>query len=192
MIVTDRQPLWTGSPVMVDVIDRYIVTLRQHEVFVFGSNSTGFHGGGGAGIACRGDADHRTWRTDKVFTAMREAPAAAEVRRGLWAVFGVARGHQVGTTGQSYAVETIERPGRQYRRGTPLRTVYAQLRELVAFANAHPELEFVVTPLGERLSGWLRSEMALLWQTLHERTIGGIPLSFRFIRLSHSSDHSLT
>lgn len=188
----DRQPLWPGSPVLVDVVDRLVFALREDEVFVFGSNRAGFYGAGGAGIACRGDADVRTWRRDKAFTAMREAPRGSEARRGRWAVYGVGRGHQVGTAGQSYAVETIERPGRQYRRGTPLRTIYAQLRELVAFANQRPELDFLVTPLGEGLSGYDRAEMAVVWQTLHERVAGGIPLSFRFVRLSRAGDPSLT
>jgi hypothetical protein len=104
---TDRQPLWPGSPVLVDVVDRLVFTVREDEVFVFGS----------------------------------------ETRRGRWAVYGVGRGHRVGTAGQSYAIETIERPGRQYRRGTPLRTIYAQLRELVAFANQRLELDTARHPL---------------------------------------------
>jgi hypothetical protein len=177
-----RQPLWPGSHILVDVVDRYVLTLRSNEVFVFGSNRAGFHGAGGAGIACRGDADCRTWRADQRFTAMRRARPGSDACRGRWAVFGVG----------SYAIETIERPGRQYRRGTPLRAIYAQMRQLVAFANQRADLDFVVTPIGEGLSGYTRAEMALLWRTLHERVGGGIPLSFRFVRLARSSDHSLT
>jgi hypothetical protein len=36
-------------------------SLKPNEVFVFGSNSTGFHGA--AGLACWGDS-RNTWRND--------------------------------------------------------------------------------------------------------------------------------
>ena len=186
-----REPLWPGSAIVVEVVDRPVSTLLAHQVFVFGSNGQGFHGAGSAGIACRGDADWRTWRSDPAFAAMRAAPPGSEARRGTWAVFGVPRGHQVGVAGQSYAIETIERPGRAYRRRTPLRAIYAQLRQLVAFAAAHLDLEFVITPIGEGYSGYTRSEMSLVWRTLHERA-GGIPDSFRFVRMPSTNDHSLT
>ena len=187
-----REPLWPGSPILVAVLDRPIETLEPHQVFVFGSNRAGFHGAGGAGIACRGDADWRTWSTDPAFTAMREAAPGSEARRGRWAVFGVGRGHQVGVAGQSYAIETIERPGRRYRRRTTQRTIYAQLLELAAFASERPELAFVVTPIGEHFSGYRRDEMGLVWRTLHERLDGGIPASFEFVRLRRGGDPSLT
>jgi hypothetical protein len=192
MPVTRREPLWPGSSVLVDVLDRPVTTLLDHQVFVFGSNGQGFHGAGSAGIACRGDGDWRTWRSDPAFTAMRAAPPGSDGRRGRWAVFGVARGYQVGLAGQSYAIETIERPGRAYRRRTPLRAIYAQLRELVGFAAEHPGLEFVVTPIGEGYSGYSRTEMSLVWRTLHDRVDGGIPTSFHFVRLARDTDLSLT
>ncbi|HEX8243180.1 MAG TPA: hypothetical protein VF541_06785 [Longimicrobium sp.] len=176
-------PLWPGSAVTAEVLTAPVRRLLPGEVFVFGSNAGGFHGAGSAGLACRGDSGPG-WRTDTRFLEMIRAPAGSPARVGEWAVFGVARGHQVGRTGQSYAIETIQRPGRQYRRGTPLEVIAGQLRELVAFARSRPDLRFVITPVGEGYSGYTRAEMGQVWRRVHEQC-GGLPRSFRFVRLAH-------
>jgi hypothetical protein len=184
----DRIPLWPGSRVMVDVVRSRITSLGPDEVFVFGSNRSGFHGAGSAGQACRGDSGG-DWRSDARFLRMKAAPPGSPDRVGDWAVYGVGRGHQVGWTGQSYAIETIERPGREYRRKTPLHVVSAQHRELVAFGLSRPDLMFVVTPVGEGYSGFTRAEMGGLWETVHADI--AIPASFRFVRL-RGDDVSMT
>jgi hypothetical protein len=170
--------LWPGSPIVVEVLSLAIDLLLPHEVFVFGSNGDGFHGAGAAGLACRGDAAN-TWRQDEWFNKAMEAPMGDPARVGRWAVFGVARGFQMGRSGCSYAVQTIDRPRR--RRSTSRREIYHQLVELVSFARSRPDLSFVVTPLGEGYSGYSREEMAVVWRELHARV--GIPDTFRFIRL---------
>jgi hypothetical protein len=101
-------------------------------------------------------------------------------RVGRWAIYGVARGHQVGREGQSYAIQTIERPGQ--RCSTPRRVIYHQLAQLVAFAGERPDLRFIVTNLGEGYSGYQWAEMSVVWRELDARC-GGIPESFRFVRL---------
>lgn len=53
--------------------------------------------------------------------------------------------------------------------------------ELVAFARTRPEDSFVVTPLGERYSGYTREEMGIVWHELHSRH--GLPPNLRFVRL---------
>jgi hypothetical protein len=189
MNVLYRTPLWPGSRVLAEVLRHPITTLASGEVFVFGSNRGGFHGAGSAGLASRGDAG-LDWRSDRRFRAMMAAPIGSPERVGEWAVFGVARGHQVGLHGQSYAIETIERPGRQYRRGTPLGVIAGQLRELVEFGRSRPDLRFVVTPLGEGFSGYSQPEMAALWRQL-DRSGCRIPESFRFVRLA-GRDSALT
>lgn len=181
MRILHRIPLWPGADVRVDVLDHPLTVLAPDEVFVFGSNRAGFHGAGSAGLACRGDGSSH-WRSDRRFLAMMAAPPGSPARVGAWAVFGVGRGHQVGRAGQSYAIETIERPGARYRRGTPLAVIAGQVQELVAFARAHPELRFVVTNVGEGYSGYTRQEMAGVWREVHARC-GGLPESFRFVRV---------
>jgi hypothetical protein len=177
--VASREPLWPGAPVCAEILDRPVVALAPHEVFVFGSNSTGFHGAGSAGLACRGDAAN-TWRRDAWFqAAMRSAPGAS-ARRGRWAVFGVARGPQEGTSGRSYAIQTITHPGR--RRSTSRREIYRQLVALVSAARANPDDVYVITPLGEGYSGYSRAEMSEVWREVHGRY--GIPDSFRFVRVA--------
>ena len=108
---TATEPLWPGAPVMAQLLHAPTTTLAPNEIFVFGSNRDGFHGAGGAGLACRGDAAN-TWRRDDWFKRAMVAPPGDPARVGRWAVFGVARGFQVGRSGRSYAVQTIERPGR--------------------------------------------------------------------------------
>lgn len=133
-----------------------IQTLDDNEVFVFGSNETGFHGAGAAGLAFRGES-RNTWRQDSMFLEAMKAPVGSSKRIGRWAVFGVARGHQIGHEGQSYAIQTIKRPG--LKKSTTRREIYYQLLELSRFAENHPELTFLVTKIGCGLAGHTEEEM---------------------------------
>jgi hypothetical protein len=141
----------------------FIRTLAENEVFVFGSNSTGFHGAGSAGMACRGDAAN-TWRNDKWFQAALDTPLGSPARVGKWAIIGVSRGFQVGREGKSYAIETVSHPGKL--RSRTRQEIYAQLVELWAFIYEHPELVFVLTPIGEGYAGWTSKEMNEVWDFL--------------------------
>jgi len=137
-----------------------ITTLKPNEVFVYGTNSTGFSGAGAAGLACRGEAKN-TWRTDPWFLKAMKAPVGSPDRIGKWAVYGVARGYQVGREGASYAIQTIVRPGQ--KRSTPLSEIKDQLMELSEFAREHKELRFIMTPIGTGLAGWKKSEIKVIW-----------------------------
>ena len=137
-----------------------ITTLGDNEVFVFGANAGGFHGAGAAGLAMRGDS-RNNWRDDQVFLRAKAARAGSPERRGKWAVYGVARGYQEGKEGKSYAIETIVRPGA--RRSTSLSSIKTQLMELLAFAREHPELKFLMTPVGCGYSGYTAKEMKQIW-----------------------------
>ena len=133
-----------------------ITKLEHNEVFVFGSNLTGFHGAGAAGLACRGDAKN-TWRQDPWFLKAMKAPAGSPDRIGKWAVYGVGRGYQVGKEGASYGIDTIKFPGQ--KRSTPLSDIQQQLEDLAAFAHSHPEMIFLVTKIGSALAGYTVDEM---------------------------------
>ncbi|HEX8693672.1 MAG TPA: hypothetical protein VF746_14715 [Longimicrobium sp.] len=185
--IVRREPLWPGADVSVDVLSAPVTTLAPDEVFVFGSNASGFHGAGSAGLACRGVAAN-TWRGDPWFLRARASAPGSPDRIGRWAVYGVARGYQEGRSGRSYAVVTIQRAGQL--RSTPLPEIAAQLDGLADFARAHPHLTFLVTPLGEGYSGYTRAEMQALWRDLHERA--GLPANLRFIRLAEAGDRALT
>jgi len=142
-----------------------ITTLQPNEVFVFGSNATGFHGAGAAGFACRGESKN-TWRNDRWFLEAITAPVGDPARVGKWAVFGVAKGFQEGREGKSYAIVTVTKPGA--RQSVSRREIYYQLVELWKFAREHPELKFLVTPIGEGYAGWSRAEMGEVWSYLRK------------------------
>jgi hypothetical protein len=144
-----------------------ITSLKPNEVFVFGSNSTGFHGAGAAGFACRGDA-RNTWRQDSWFLAAKNGGDPV----GRWAVYGVARGIQRGREGLSYAVETVRHPG--HVRSVPLSEIEAQMEELLRYACAHPELKFLMTPVGANMAGYTNEELAPCFEAA-VRKAGGLP-----------------
>jgi hypothetical protein len=144
-----------------------ITKLKPHQIFVFGSNSTGFHGAGSAGQACRGDSKN-TWRTDPWFLEAKNSPTASQKRIGKWAVYGQARGFQKGTEGMSYAIETIKQPG--MRRSTPLSEIKKQLKELLEFCHTNPQYEILMTPVGCGYSGYSAQEMKKIWdESLKEK-----------------------
>lgn len=136
-----------------------ITHLKPNQVFVFGSNQTGFSCSGSAGTAIRGYVNSRLpWRNDPwVLRAMR-APVGDPARIGCWGVFGVARGFSRGHSGMSYAIETIRHPGQ--KRSTPLREIEDQIVELCTFCDEHPEWEFLFTAIGSALAGWTEDEMS--------------------------------
>lgn len=129
-------------------------------VLVFGSNESGFHGAGGAGLAMRNEPAN-TWRTDPSFLAAMRAPVGSPLRVGHRAIFGVARGLQHGHSGSSYAIVTITRPG--VRRSVPLLSIHQQILNLCTFALSHPEYTFDILPLGTGYSGYTQAEMDTIW-----------------------------
>jgi len=150
-----------------------ISELKENEVFVFGSNLSGFHGAGSAGFAMRGTS-RNTWRDDAAFLDIVHGRTAD--RRGLWAVFGVGRGYQVGRTGRSYAIATVERPGRQGC--VTLEHLRDQLLDFIRFAKSNPTMEFLVVKLGAtRNEGGFSyfgiKTVAELWSGIHRDV--GIP-----------------
>jgi len=151
--------------------------LANNEVFVFGSNGTGFHGAGGAGLACRGESAN-TWRNDPWFQKAMKAPPGSSARVGKWAVYGVPRGFQQGREGKSYAVQTVTHPGR--KRSISLDEIYAQLVELWGFAKAHDGLHFLMTPIGEGYAGYTHGDMQDLYRRLEKAH--GTPSNIHFVR----------
>jgi len=133
-----------------------ITKLESNEVFVFGSNGQGFHGAGAAGYAMRGEAKNN-WRQDEAFLRAMKAPVGSPERVGKWAIFGVPRGLQQGHEGKSYAIQTIERPGK--RCSTSRRDICIQLIQLWKVAEYYYNLTFLMTPIGCGYSGYTPAEM---------------------------------
>lgn len=163
---------------------RMIDELKPNQVFVFGSNESGFHGAGAAGTAFYDSHRNNGWRNDDFFQRAMKAPVGSQDRIGRWSVFGVGRGLQRGREGQSWGIVTIKRPGQM--RSTSRREIYDQLVELVEYANLHPELEFLITPLAEGYAGYDREEMKAVWLLLELET--GIPHNFTFVGRDWNGD----
>lgn len=140
-----------------------ITELKENQVFVFGSNASGFHGAGAAGLACRGESKN-SWRGDVWFLRAMKSPKSSPERIGKWAVYGVARGYSEGREGKSYAIQTIHRPGE--KRSTPLSEIRDQIKDLISFAQNHPTLEFLVTKIGSSLAGYSPQEIKSCFEDL--------------------------
>ena len=89
------------------ITPRYITSLKDGEVFVFGSNKEGRHGGGAAYIAFK--------------------------------EFGAEWGVGIGMTGRCYAISTMD---------GSIDIIRRHVDDFTAYAKAHPELTFLVTPIG--------------------------------------------
>ena len=99
-----------------------ITELKADEIFVFGSNLAGMHGGGAAYIAFR--------------------------------QFGAVMGCGVGLRGQSYAIPTMQ---------GGVETIAPYVDDFIAFAAEHPDLTFLVTPIGCGIAGFAPEEIAPLF-----------------------------
>jgi len=103
-------------------ITPYVTSLKENEVFVFGSNLQGIHAGGAARIA-----------------RMK---------------FGAVMGNGVGLQGQSYAIPTMQ---------GDVETIKPYVDEFITFATKHPEMTFLVTPIGCGIAGFEPKDIAPLF-----------------------------
>ncbi len=138
----------------------FVTSLKKDEIFVFGSNDDGFHGAGAAGQAMRGNSD-RNWRQDVSFTKAMNSPIGHPDRIGGWAVYGVGRGHQVGTQGESYGIATVITAGN--RRSISLDEILSQLKELGEFATKNPNKTFFCAINGGGYNGYSKEEIATVY-----------------------------
>ena len=101
---------------------KWINHLSGCEVFVFGSNLQGHHGGGAARIA--------------------------------YEKFGAEWGVGDGPTGRCYAIPTMQ---------GGVETIKPYVDEFIRFAQANPELKFLVTRIGCGIAGFRDEEIAPLF-----------------------------
>jgi hypothetical protein len=172
-------PLWHDAPIHVETLSAPIASLTVDEVLVFGSNKEGFHGAGAAGLAWSGRPNYYWKQEEERVLEIRRSPPDDERRIGAWAIFGWARGIQIGHTGTSYAIQTVEQPGQ--RQSVSRREIFHQLGPLLTLAKSWYDCTFIVTALGEGLGGYSRAEMGEVWREAHARH--GIPENMRFARM---------
>ena len=115
-----------------------ISALKDNEIFVFGSNLGGMHGGGAA--------------------------------RAAYYRFGAVWGQGVGLQGQSYAIPTMQ---------GGVETIKPYVDEFIDFAQAHPELKFLVTRIGCGIAGFRDEQIAPLFTSAIN--IGNIILPREFV-----------
>lgn len=90
--------------------------------------------------------------------------AAVSAVREYGAEWGVGEGR----TGQAYALPTKETP----YRGRGLQKIRLSVDKFLEYAQAHPELEFLVTKIGTGLAGYSDEQMAPMFE--------GAPANCRF------------
>lgn len=121
-----------------------IEMLEENEIFVFGSNLAGMHGGGAAWVA-----------------NMK---------------FGAEWGIGVGLTGRSYAIPTMH---------GGVETIKPYVDEFIRFAQANPELKFLVTRIGCGIAGFRDEEIAPLFDEATQVSNIYLPETFYNILRSH-------
>lgn len=132
-----------------------ITELKSNQVFVFGANTAGGHGGGTAGLAQRGT-------TSANYTALPTGTI------GKWAEYGIVDKLMQGTEGKSFGLVTKDASitGTNLKigskRSVPLSRINQSVDALIAEANNHPELEFLVTKFGTNMAGFTIQEMKSL------------------------------
>lgn len=104
------------------ITPHHISDLQENEIFVFGSNLQGMHGGGAARFAVEN--------------------------------FGAVWGQGVGLQGQSYAIPTMH---------GGVDVIKSYVDEFIQFAKEHPDMRFLVTPIGCGIAGFKSEDIAPLF-----------------------------
>ncbi|WP_207570168.1 hypothetical protein [Mycolicibacter kumamotonensis] len=86
--------------------------------------------------------------------------------RDAFQKFGAVWGEGHGRHGQSCAIDTMS--------GFP--TLAAEVDTFLAYARAHPELRFQVTPIGTGIAGYRADQIAPLFADRHENVV--LPVEF--------------
>lgn len=134
-----------------------ITSLKPNEVFVFGANTVGGHGGGTAGLAQRGT-------TSSNYTSL---PTGT---KGKWSEYGIVDKLMQGTEGKSFGIVTKSATinGNSLKigskRSVPLSRIEESINALIKTANDNPDLKFLVTKFGTNMAGFSEQEMKSLLQ----------------------------
>ena len=118
------------------ITPEHISQLRENEIFVFGSNKAGFHGGGAARFA--------------------------------YERFGAEWGVGEGLTGHCYALPTMEGDA----------SFQEAVEHFLTCAKQHPELTFLVTPVGCGIAGYTPEEVVPWFALAKDMDNIALPASF--------------
>ncbi len=118
------------------VTPQLITHLASNEIFVFGSNARGMHGGGAA--------------------------------RAAYESFGAVWGQGHGLQGKSYAIDSM----------SGLDALEADTRQFCEFARSHPNMRFLVTPIGCGIAGLHPSEVAPYFEDCRSLSNVTLPVEF--------------
>jgi len=118
----------------MDTYTGHITKLKPNQVFIFGSNLSGFHGAGAAGYASFGVAGNQ-WRKFNY----ADKPKGW---KGKWNVKGVGEGFQEGTEGKSYALPTVLNAGNM--QSLTKEQIQDNIKKLYKFAEENPSWEFII------------------------------------------------
>lgn len=105
------------------ITPKFVSSLKDNEIFVFGCRRSGRH---------------------------REGAAAYALKH-----FGATYGQSNGRQGQAYAIATA---------GVDLTEIRESVNKFLEYAKTHPELHFLVTPIGCGLGGWDAEDIAPLFR----------------------------
>ena len=83
--------------------------------------------------------------------------------------FGAVMGQGVGLQGQSYAIPTMQ---------GGVETIRPYVELFIIFAHQHPELHFLVTPIGCGIAGFEAEDIAPLFESAKEMKIISLPECF--------------
>lgn len=96
--------------------------------------------------------------------AGRHGKGAAATARLL---FGAKYGVGIGPTGQCYAIPTKD----EKIRTLPLREIKKHVGDFIEYAYSHPNLRFLVTPIGTGLAGYTAEEIAPMFHGSPENVV---------------------
>lgn len=131
-----------------------ITNLGSNQVFVFGSNLLGYHGGGAAGYASFGE-----FETSNQYDNQYDYWKQPNGWKGKWNIKGIGEGLQEGTNGKSYALPTVKKAGD--RKTISRKDITKNIQKMYAIAISNPRLEFLIaySTTGKCLNGYEHSEM---------------------------------
>ena len=139
-----------------------ITKLEPNQIFVFGSNMFGFHGGGAAGFATFNNSDN--WRS-------HDYHLKPNGYKGAWTEKGIAEGIQCGNCGKSYAIPTVYKAGQ--KRSRTIKQILESIYKFYGYAHFNSSTEFFVayTNNGRNLNGYSNQEMANMFYDANDGII---------------------
>ena len=92
--------------------------------------------------------------------------------------FGAVFGQGSGLQGRSYAIPTLKLPGGGPANRLPIQAIRGYVQEFIYFADAHPEMTFLVTRIGCGIAGFSDEDIAPLFAGAYSLPNVWLPASF--------------